>query len=90
MEDASGCTFVVGENFASFVELEQKIEKYQKIYSTQLYRRDSRKIDSACKRAPKKYINVKKELEYTDIRYCCIHGGKKYKTESKGIRPEQQ
>ena len=73
--------------FDSFSALEKEIDKFQKRNSVQFYIRDSRKIEAAKRRAPNRIFNTR--LVYSEIVYCCIHGGKTFKSESKGERPNQ-
>ena len=80
--------FSVNAKFSSFEELEGEIDKYQRDNYVQFYRRDSRTIETAMRRAPNR--NFKSEIRYSELVYCCIHGGKKFKSESKGKRPQQQ
>lgn len=87
---AGKTVFTLGQKFNSFKELEDKIKSYQNERYVQLYRRDSRSIKAAQKRTPKKAVNVKPELVYAYLEYCCIHGGKKFKSESAGTRPNQR
>lgn len=77
----------VGTVFDSFSALEEEINKFQKENSVQFYIRDSRKIEAAKRRAPNRNFNA--SLVYSEIVYCCIHGGKAFKSESKGERPNQ-
>ena len=42
---------------------------------------------SSKRRVPNRNFNTK--LVYSEIVYCCIHGGKAFKSESKGERPNQ-
>ena len=53
-----------------------------------LYVRDSRTIDLAIKKGLQRYI--KKELKYYYLTYCCYHGGRQFKSRSKGLRPNQR
>ena len=53
-----------------------------------LYKRDSRTIETAIRRAPNR--KFKSDIKYADLVYCCIHGGKKFKSEFKGKIPQQQ
>uniref|UniRef100_A0A1X7USG1 ZSWIM3 N-terminal domain-containing protein n=1 Tax=Amphimedon queenslandica TaxID=400682 RepID=A0A1X7USG1_AMPQE len=80
-------SFSVGDLFTSFDELQQSVEKYQKKGSLQFYIRDSRSMEAALKRNTKKQL--KPDLKYAEITYCCIYGGKKYKATTKGKRPHQ-
>ena len=81
-------SFTVGDRFKMFVEVENKIHQYEKEKFVQFYRRDSRRIEAAQKRAPHK--SFREEIVYAELVYSCIHGGKKFKSESKGKRPNQQ
>ncbi|XP_065647947.1 uncharacterized protein LOC136077346 [Hydra vulgaris] len=77
----------VGKVFNSFNELKQAIEEYEKSSFISLYVRDSRTIELAIKKGLKRSIN--KELKYYYLTYCCYHGGRQFKSRSKGIRPNQ-
>ena len=74
----------VGSVFESFSVLEEEIKKYQKHHHVQFYTRDSRKIKTAKQRAPNR-----SNLVYSKITYCCIEGGKDYKFQSIGERPNK-
>ena len=77
-----GANMEVDTMFDSFSALEKEIDNFQKRNSVQFYMRDSRKIEAA-----KRALNTR--LVYSEIVYCCIHGGKTFKSESKGERPNQ-
>ena len=79
----------VGSLFESFLVLEEEeIKKYQKRHHVQFYTRDSRKIMTAKQRAPTDRI-FNDNLVYSEITYCCVEGGKDYKSQSKGECPNQ-
>jgi len=80
--------FAVGDRFDTFSEVDEKIRRYEKERFVQFYKRDSRKIESARKRAPHK--NFKEEIVYSKLVFSCIHGGKKFKSKSVGKRPNQR
>ncbi|GFN90037.1 Zinc finger swim domain-containing protein 1 [Plakobranchus ocellatus] len=86
MEEAS-THFAVGQEFSSFQSLENAIDAYSKSAAVQLYKRSSRTIKNALQRCPKKVIN--EALRYSEIDYACVHGGRSYKSTSKGHRPNQ-
>ena len=67
-------SFTVGDRFMTFTEVEKKIHQYEKEKFVQFYKRDSRRIEAAKKRAPNKNFN--KEIVYSELVYSCIHGGK--------------
>ena len=77
-----------GAKFSSYNDLSKAVEWYQNENFIQLYRRDSRNIEATLKRAPNRKFNP--EIKYSELVYSCIHGGKKFKSESKGKRPHQQ
>ena len=58
-------------------ELQTAIVIYEKEHLVNLYKRSSRSIESHRKRCPKVAETANKQLVYTEIVYCCIHGGKK-------------
>ena len=86
-DSSTGSTIEVGSVFDSFSALEEEISRFQKNNIVQFYVRDSRKIEAAKRRALNKKFN--ENLVYSEIVYCCIHGGKAFKSESKGERPYQ-
>ena len=55
-------TFVVGECFGSYQELDQRVKTYQKEKFVQLTHRDSRAFEDARKRVPKRVEGAKNGL----------------------------
>ena len=86
-EPSKRSTIEVGGVFGSFCSLVEQINKFQKDNSVQFYIRDSRKIEATKRRAPHRKFN--ENLVYSEIVYCCIHGGKNFKCRSKGEQPNQ-
>ena len=76
----------IGSFFTSFSEPEKIINQYQRIHFFQFYKRDSRTTEAASKRCNKTF---NPRIKYSELVYTCFHGGKKFKSESKGIRPQQ-
>lgn len=74
----------LNEHFYSYLELEQRIEEFQKLSYSYFYKRDCVTIDKCRKRGVKKYINPK--LQYYRLKYCCINGGKNFKSKGTGER----
>lgn len=85
-QGASDAVIAVGDRFATFAALEEKIEKFSTANSVQLWKRDARTIETAKKRAGKIASRMPTELKYYHLHYCCIHGGMKFVTSSKGVR----
>ncbi|XP_065900143.1 uncharacterized protein [Dysidea avara] len=79
--------FCVGDEFASYNDLKDKVSVFERTEFVQLNVQRSRTIDSAVRRAPSKVYN--ENLRYTEIDFVCSQGGKKFKTASKGERPNQ-
>lgn len=77
-----------GDEFDTFNDLRDTILAYEQAEYVQLYVQRSRSIESALKRTPKKVF--KENLVYTEVKYACIHGGKKFNTTSTGARPNQK
>lgn len=89
MQESLGTmSLAVGATFSTYAELENEIEKYQVENSVQLYKRDSRTIEAALRRAPNREFN--KAIKYSELVFSCIHGGKKFVSQSTGKRPQQQ
>ena len=76
-------SFVVGDTFASFAELQAKVDEYQRVNFVQFWKREAKTIEAARKRI-NRYL--KPELKYYELKYCCIHGGQAFKGKSKGSR----
>ena len=76
-------TFRVGDSFTTFLELEEKVKSYVESNSVQLWEREARTVTSARKRVDR---YLKSDLKYYQLKYCCIHGAKAFKTDGKGIR----
>ena len=76
--------FAVGKLFASFAELEAKLEEYKRKKFVEFWIRDSRTIKAASKRGVDRPLAP--ALKYYEIKYCCIHGGQAFKARGKGIR----
>ena len=63
--------FIVGGRFTTFAEVEKKIHQYEKEKFVQFYKRDSRRIEAARKRAPHKNFNCD-NIVYSELVYSCI------------------
>ena len=70
------------EDFAAFERL-SAIMRYQNAENVQFYRRDPRSVDKAQPRLEKK-LNPK--IKYYEVKYHCIHGGKKHISKATGAR----
>ena len=73
-------SFSPGRQFSSFEELEKAIKAYEEENYTTLYRRSSRTINAARKRAPHRHFVDK--LVYYEMDLACVHGGRKYISKS--------
>ena len=82
--------FRKGTGFTDYEELVKAIQEYQTLNHVKLYKRDSRSVESMISRgrAPKKRISM--DLKYGELSFRCKHGGKIYKSFSKGLRPHQR
>ena len=75
--------FRLGDEFHDFNELEVKLHDFEQTNSVKLWKRDCRTIVAARKRLNRP---LDEKLKYYTIRYCCIHGGQKYRQQGKGLR----
>ena len=78
-------SFTVGDKFQSFALWEETVKKYELENHVRLWKRDARSIQAARKRMPNRQLN--EDLQYYDLQYCCIKGGRKYTTRTTGSRP---
>lgn len=72
----------LGQQFSSFIELEQHLEDYKKKKFTDFYIHDCRTLAVARNKYPIKLKFTPDALKYYFIKYLCVHGGhhKKRKT----------
>ena len=75
-----------GKSFSTFLELDNFLKEYEKSNFVQLYKRSSHTLEYHQKKL-KQERNVNPELLYARLEYACIHGGKNFKSNSKGERP---
>ena len=81
-------SLTVGDKFQSFALWEEAVKKYELENYVQLWRRDARTIQAAKKRlisTTDRQFN--EDLQYYELKYCCIKGGRKYTTRTSGSRP---
>lgn len=83
-------SFCVGEKFSSFSDFENKLTKYEKYNAIQMSRRDSRTLEAAAKRVPKRVEGAPSKLKYYEVHYTCLFGGKTYTRKGNGIRKHQR
>jgi hypothetical protein len=82
--------FAVGECFSSYEELQQKADFYQKEKFVQLTHRNSKTLEAARKRVPKRVEIAKQALRHYSVHLACVFGDKKYKSRGSGHRPIQR
>ena len=82
-------TFKVGDAFSSFADVKKRIETYHEEEHVLMYISDSRTLKSAVskKRLAKNIPEEKvKLLHYSEVKYACIHGGRKHTNRGTGKR----
>ena len=67
-----------------------RVKSFEETTYSQLVHRDSRTLEAAAKRVPKKVEKANKELVYYTINLTCVFGGKKYQNRGTGERPQQR
>ncbi|CAN8005095.1 unnamed protein product [Ixodes hexagonus] len=77
-----------GKQFSKFSDLSAALAEYQDTNFVQFWTSSSRTIAGARKKGVKRHLND--DLVYTEITYSCTHGGRKYKSQSTGARPNQR
>ena len=75
-------SLIVNQQFSTIDELNDAVKAFEDYNFVKLYRKDTRTVTSFKKRCPNRPI--KEELGYSNLLYCCIHGGKKFKSRSTG------
>ena len=84
----SDSVFSIGSEFTTYTQLSSAIKNYEAANCITLYTRSSRTIQAARRRAPNRHFS--ELLVYSELDYACIHGGRDYKSHSKGIRKSQR
>ncbi|XP_047145569.2 uncharacterized protein LOC124818598 [Hydra vulgaris] len=78
--------FTCKDVFLSFEDLKANIKKYEDANFVQLWMRDAKTINAARKSIPKRASIMAPQIKYSFIKYCCIHGGQKFKYKGFGKR----
>ena len=87
--DTQGVTTLnFGAKYGSFEQLETAIKRYEEVNYVTLYRRSSRTIEAARKRAPNRHFSEK--LLYYEMDLACVHGGREYVSKSKEKQKQQR
>jgi len=72
--------FTVGEQFASFDLLNERVTQIEHRENLSLWKRDCRTVEKAKTKGVKRHINA--DLVYYSVHYACYHGGRKFKSKS--------
>ena len=75
--------FVVGERFKAFDVMMKKMKEYENHKCVKLWKRDSRTVQAAQKRLTRP---LHEQIRYYEVSFCCIHGGKMFRSKGKGKR----
>ena len=78
----------VGDAFSTFEDVERAIRNLEQEESITYWRRDTRSFEAAKKRLPNIVNNDK--LKYYEVKFTCLKGGRSYKKQSTGARPNQR
>ena len=81
-------SLVTGKEFSSFEELSENVVKWEKENFVTLYTRSSRSVVAARRRSPNRVYNDK--LQFAELDYACVHGGREYKSKATEMRPRQR
>ncbi len=81
-------SLATGKEFSSFQDLSETVKKWEKENFVTLYTRSSRSVAAARRRAPNR--SYSDELQFAELDYACIHGGREYKSTATELRPNQK
>lgn len=90
MEFNCNSAMKVGARFASFDELSAAMKALEKETMINFYIESSKTLKLAADIVPNIVSRANPSLKYYTIKYACIHGGRKFTSISKGIRPNQR
>ena len=86
--DEGGGILRVGLEYCSYEDLSAMIKNNENLNFVTLYKRSSRTIQAARKRASKHHFS--EQLVYAEVDFACVHGGRDYISKSKGKRKMQR
>ena len=78
---------MIGKEFSSFEELVENVVNWEKENFVTLYTRSFRSVVAA-RRSPDRVYNDK--LQFAELDYACVHGGREYKSKATEMRPRQR
>ena len=85
--ECDSVNFILGENFSSYEQLKEKISAYEDGNNIQLVYNNTRTLEAAKRRAPKRVNKEKRELVYYSLQLTCLFGGKTFHSKGSGQRP---
>ena len=88
--ECDSVNFILGEKFSSYEQLKEKISAYEDGNNIQLVYNDTRTLEAAKRRAPKRVNKAKKELVYYSLHLTCLFGGKTFHSKGSGQRPHHR
>ena len=71
--------FHVGQKFSCFEEIQEFLSEFEKQYSFNLIRGDSKMLESAQKMKPRRLEDANSRLKIYYLKLCCNFGGKAHK-----------
>ena len=74
-------SFSVGQLFGDYSTLQKEVKHFE---TSNFVKSDCRKISASAARCPDKTFN--EGILYSQLKYSCCHGGKAYKSRSRGDR----
>ena len=78
----------IGDKFSSIIALNNAVELFEAEQNVSYWKRDSKTLASA----QRLYANLplNDSIKYFSIKFCCVKGGKKFDSASRGKRPQQR
>ena len=80
---STSVSFAVGESFKSFRDLQVRINEYEHAKFMKFRKRDSTTVEAAKKHVTR---HLDEKIVYYEVTFCCINGGRKFKSSGEGIR----
>ena len=80
----------VGDTFQSYEEFLKRIKEFEAFNHVQLFHKDSRTLEAARKRVPKRIEKPKPSLMYFSVDLACLFGGKDYEGRGTGARQHKR
>lgn len=81
-------TFEIGTRFPNYKSLTEALDNFSIQNKCKFWKRDARTINSSRAIGVVKYLHP--DLQYYELKFTCIYGGKDFKSQSESFRTREE